>query len=133
MHFLKTTFVIAALCGAVAAPSLVQAATATAAEPNGTFVDSYGTSFTFSLCGEAATDLCGVLNTLKGASATEDNLAFVGKQVMQAVKTGPNEWKGALEAGGISAEATVTMTSAETIDIQGCRSILCQTLTYTRI
>ena len=36
-------------------------------------------------------------------------------------------------AGGISAEATVTMTSPDTIDIQGCRGgIFCQTLTYTR-
>ncbi|MEO5806721.1 hypothetical protein [Devosia sp.] len=131
MTFLKTTFVIATLVGSSVLPTLVQAAT-TAPEPNGTFVDSFGTSFTFSLCGDAGTDLCGTLNTLKGASATGENLAFVGKQVMRAKQVAPNQWKGSLEAGGMSAEATVTMTSGETIDIQGCRSILCQTLTYTR-
>lgn len=150
MHFLKTTFVIAALCSTVALPVIAQDAAAPAAEattegvaaeapaeagaldPNGTFVDEFGTSFTFSLCGEG-TDLCGVLNTLEGESATEENLAFVGTQVMQATQTAANEWKGALTAGGISAEATVTQTSADTIDIQGCRAaILCQTLTYTR-
>lgn len=118
---------IGAVCAAVAVP--VFAATGS---PNGTFVDSYGTSFQFSLCGDG-TALCGVLTNLEGASATEENLAFVGKQVMQAEQVAPNEWKGALSAGGISAEATVTMTGPDTIDIQGCRAaILCQTLTYTR-
>lgn len=136
MHILKTTFVIAALCGGTVLPVFAQEAAATteaaAFDPNGTFVDEFGTSFTFSLCGDG-TALCGTLNTLEGESATEENLAFVGTQVMQAAQTGPNEWKGALEAGGISAEATVTQTSADTIDIQGCRAaILCQTLTYTR-
>ena len=130
MHFLKKTFVIAALCTTAAMPAFAQ--DAATFDSNGTFVDSFGTSFTFSLCGDG-TDLCGTLNTLEGASATEENLAFVGKQVMQAKATALNEWKGALTAGGISADATVTQTSADTIDIQGCRAaILCQTLTYTR-
>jgi hypothetical protein len=155
MHILKTTFAIAVLCTAAALPTLAQDAAAPVeapveapaeagaevttetavetADPSGTFVDEYGTSFTFSLCGEAMTDLCGVLNTLEGESATEENLAFVGTQVMQAVQTAPNQWKGSLAAGGLSAEATVTQTGPDTIDIEGCRvAILCQTLTYTR-
>jgi hypothetical protein len=118
---------IGALCVATAIPAL--AATAT---PTGLFVDSYGTSFKFSLCGDG-TALCGVLTNLEGRSATEENLAFVGKKVMQAEQVAPNQWKGELSAGGISAEATVTLTSPDTIDIQGCRAgIFCQTLTYTR-
>ncbi|WP_332687828.1 hypothetical protein [Devosia sp.] len=159
MHILKTTFTIGLLCAAVAMPTLAQDAAAPveapievpveapaeagaeattepvaeATDPSGTFVDEFGTSFTFSLCGEAGTDLCGVLNTLEGESATEENLAFVGKLVMQAVQTAPNQWKGSLAAGGMSAEATVTQTSPDTIDIEGCRAaILCQTLTYSR-
>ncbi|MBU1333259.1 MAG: hypothetical protein ACK4G5_08395 [Devosia sp.] len=145
MHMLKTSLVIGALFATVALPTLAQDAAAPAegevtteaaanvADPSGTFVDEYGTSFTFSLCGETGTDLCGVLNTLEGESATEENLAFVGQLVMQAPQTAPNEWKGSLAAGGMSAEATVTQTSPDTIDIQGCRAaILCQTLTYSR-
>ncbi|MCY1542969.1 hypothetical protein D9M68_787510 [compost metagenome] len=111
-------------------PTLAQDA---AAKPNGSFVDEFGTSFEFWLCGADNTDLCGKLTNLEGASATAENLAFVGKQVMQAEKTGPNEWKGSLTAGGISAEATVTQVNANTIEIQGCRAaILCQTLAYSR-
>jgi hypothetical protein len=108
------------------------AAAAAVTDPSGTFIDEFGTSFQFTLCGDSGTDLCGVLATLEGESATEENLAFVGKQVMQATQTAPNEWKGSLAAGGMSAEATITQTGPDTIDIQGCRAILCQTLTYNR-
>lgn len=130
MRITQTIFAIGALCAAAALPTLAQDASAL---PNGTFVDQYGTSFEFSLCGEDNTDLCGVLTNLEGKSATPENLAFVGKQVMQAEQVGPNEWKGSLSAGGISASATVTQVSADTIEIQGCRAgILCQTLAYSR-
>ena len=101
--------------------------------PNGTYVDEFGTSFEFTLCGESGTDLCGVLTNLEGESATEENLAFVGKQVMQAPQTGANEWKGSLAAGGMSADAKVTQTGPDTVEIEGCRlGLLCQTLAYTR-
>jgi hypothetical protein len=120
---------IGGLLAATALPTLAQ----DSAAPNGTFVDQWGTSFEFTLCGEANTDLCGVLTNLQGDSATEENLGFVGEQVLQAVQVADNEWKGTLNAGGMSGEATLTMTGPDTIDIQGCRAaILCQTLTYTR-
>ena len=130
MRIFKTTLAIGVLCAATVIPAF---AATNAATPDGTFVDSYGTSFKFSLCGDG-TALCGVLTNLEGESATEENLAFVGKQVMQAQQVAPNEWKGALDAGGISAEATVTMVDPNTIEIQGCRAaVLCQTLTYNRV
>ncbi len=133
MQFAKTTFAIGILVAAAALPSFAQEATP-ALDPNGSFVDSYGTSFSFTLCGETGTDLCGVLTNLEGESATAENLAFVGKQVMQATQTAPNQWKGSLSAGGISADATVTQVAPDTIEIQGCRVvILCQTLAYNRV
>jgi hypothetical protein len=138
MHILKTTFAIALLCASTAMPILAQDAEAATpaqiTDPSGSFVDSFGTSFTFTLCGESGTDLCGVLTNLEGESATEENLAFVGKQVMQAKQSAPNQWKGSLSAGGISADATITQTGPDTIEIQGCRAaILCQTLAYNRV
>ncbi|KKC39558.1 hypothetical protein WH87_05075 [Devosia epidermidihirudinis] len=128
----KATWATALLIASVSVPSFAQDA-APAFDPKGSFVDSYGTSFDFKLCGDSGTDLCGVLTTLKGESATPENLAFVGKQVMQAKQSAPNQWKGALSAGGISADATVTQVSPDTIEIQGCRAVvLCQTLAYNR-
>ncbi|MGV3575061.1 MAG: hypothetical protein ACO1O4_07995 [Devosia sp.] len=130
MHKFKAIAAIAGLSMLLAAPAMSQ--DAAALDPSGTFVDEWGTTFTFSLCG-SGTDLCGTLDVLQGDSATEENLAYVGKQVMQAQQTEPNTWKGALEAGGLSAEATVTQTGPDTIDIQGCQGgLLCQTLTYQR-
>jgi hypothetical protein len=128
MKKLQTVITLATLFGALAAPAFAQ----NSFNPNGTFVDKYGTTFTFALCG-SGTDLCGTLDVLKGQSATTANLAYVGKQVLQIKQSGPNTWKGDLAAGGMSAKATVTQTSANSINIQGCRAvILCQTLTYTR-
>lgn len=129
MTLLNKTFAIGALCAAIAMPVFAQ----DAAVPDGKFVDSYGTSFEFKLCGETGNDLCGVLTNLEGKSATPENLTFVGKQVMQAKQVAPNKWKGSLSAGGMSADATVTQIDANTIAIQGCRAaILCQTLEYSR-
>lgn len=128
MKSLQVALAAALICATSSVFTQAQEATL---DPSGTFVDQWGTTFTFSLCGEGA--LCGTLDVLKGDSATEENLAYVGKQVMQAAPDGPNRWKGALDAGGLSAEATVTQTSADTIDIEGCRAaILCETITYTR-
>ena len=102
--------VIGALCAATAIP--VFAATMV---PSGTFVDSWGTSFKFSPCGDG-TDLCGVLTNLEGKSATEENLAFVGRQVMQAEQVAPNQWKGQLSAGGISATTGMGPTDLDATD-----------------
>ncbi len=74
-----------------------------------------------------------MLTNLEGESATAENLAFVGKQVMQAPQSGANEWTGSLVAGGMSADATGTQTGPDTVEIEGCRlGLLCQTLVYTR-
>lgn len=129
MKKLVTILSIAVVLGAVSAPASAQNVPFT---PKGTFVDKWGTSFSFALCG-GGTDLCGTLASLKGNSATAQNLAYVGKQIVEAKPSGLNSWKGAINAGGMSADATVTQTSANTINIQGCRAaILCQTITYSR-
>jgi hypothetical protein len=137
MNFKKTTLALGLFVAASTLPVFAQdaapAAEAVTVDPNGNFVDEFGTSFSFSLCGESGVDLCGVLTNLEGKSATPENLAFVGKQVMQATQVAPNQWKGSLSAGGISADATVTQVGPDTIEIQGCRAVvLCQTLAYNR-
>jgi len=129
MHILKTSLAALALCAGIAAPALA----GDELVPSGTFVDEFGTSFEFQSCGEAGTALCAVLTNLEGNSATEDNLAFVGKQVIAAEQVAPNEWKGSLQAGGMSAEATIKQIDPNTVTIQGCRAaILCQTLSYNK-
>src|SRR5690606_25938033 len=71
-------------------PALAQETT-----PNGMWQDSFGTILDLSLCGDG-TQLCGVLVDVQGESRTEDNLAFVGQEIMQADQTAANEWQGAV-------------------------------------
>lgn len=151
MHILTKTLAIGLLFTASIIPTYAQDATAAApaapaadapaeatadaqiTDPSGKFVDEFGSSFEFSLCGDTRTDLCAVLSNLEGKSATEENLVFVGQQVIQAVQIAPNQWKGAMAAGGMSADATITQTGPDTIEVQGCRvAVLCQTLAYKR-
>ena len=128
MNALKTLAAVAVLVGPLLGSALAQESEL---DPSGTFVDEWGTTFTFSLCGDG-TALCATLDVLEGESATEENLAFVGAQVVEALPAGPSVWKGTIEAGSLSGDATITQTGPDTIDIEGCRAIVCQTLTYTR-
>lgn len=129
MYTLKALAAVAVMVGPLMVPTLAQDS---ALDPTGSFVDEWGTTFTFSLCGDG-TELCATLDVLEGDSATEENLAYVGSQVVQALPAGPSVWKGTIDAGGLSGETTITQTGPDTIDIEGCRAIVCQTLTYTRV
>lgn len=129
MYGIKALGAVAVALAGISLPVLAQDAPL---DPSGAFADEFGTTFTFELCG-SGTDLCGTLDVLKGESATEENLAYVGTMVMQAQQTEANTWKGAIQAGDLSAEATVRQTGPDKIEIEGCRGgLLCQTLTYTR-
>jgi hypothetical protein len=135
MQLWKITLALGMLCAATAAPILAQeqaARVTQAASPEGVFVDKYGTSFTFSFCGESGTNLCGILNDVQGKSRTQDNLQYVGHQVMQAAPSAPNKWKGSVIFNGAKATATVSQTGPNTVKVQGCRGILCQTLSFNR-
>ncbi|MBO9590535.1 DUF2147 domain-containing protein [Devosia sp.] len=123
--FAATTIALAAL----AAPAMAQSA----ANPDGVWKDKWGTTFTFSTCGDG-TQLCGILNDVQGNSRTEENLAFVNKQVVSAEQTAPNKWEGQIAMNGSTAKAIVEVKDTNTLTITGCRAaILCQTLTYEKV
>ena len=103
------------------------------ATPEGDWRDSYGTILRLSLCGDG-TQLCGVLIDVQGESRTEENLAYVNQQVMQADRTGPLEWQGSVVFDGNAAQATITQIAPDTIEIEGCRVVvLCETLAFHRL
>lgn len=125
----KAAITASLMVAALAAPTLAQSA----ASPNGTWRDDWGTTFSFSLCGDG-TQLCGVLKDVQGNSRTQENLAFVNKQVVTADQTAPSTWEGQIGMSGGTAKAIVKQVDANTITITGCRAaILCQTLTYQRV
>ena len=93
---MKTIFAAASLAALFAVPTFAQ----DASSAEGTWVDRWGTSFTFSLCGEGDANLCGTLNDIQGDSRTEENLAFVNQQVVEGVPTGTNKWEGTISLNG---------------------------------
>lgn len=127
MRITKTILAIGMLCAATL-PGL-----AAAELPSGQFRDEYGTTFSFSPCGDG-TDLCGVLLDIQGKSRTAENLAYLNQQVMRADQVAANQWKGTLTLNGSQASATVTQVDPDTVEIQGCRGgLLCQTLVFNKV
>jgi uncharacterized protein (DUF2147 family) len=124
---MKQVFAAASLAALFVVPTFAQDAS-----PNGTWVDRWGTSFTFELCGDG-TQLCGTLNDIQGDSRTEENLAFVNQQVVQGTQTGPNTWEGQISLNGGNATARVELKDANTLTITGCQAaILCSSIDYNR-
>jgi uncharacterized protein (DUF2147 family) len=127
IQMLKTIAAAAIALSVLAAPVLAQDQVAS---PEGTWVDAEGTSFTFSLCGDG-TALCGVLNDIQGESRTEENLAFVNTEVVQAEQTAPGRWEGTINYGGRQAGARVTLVAENALEIRGCQlAILCESITF---
>ena len=125
---LKTLFAAVSLTALLAVPGFAQQA----ANPDGVWVDRWGTTFSFRLCGDG-TQLCGTLKDIQGDSRTEENLAFVNKEVVRGTQTGPAKWEGAIALNGGNAKAIVQMTGPDTLKITGCRAaIFCSSIDYHR-
>jgi uncharacterized protein (DUF2147 family) len=109
----------------------IGAASADSTSPAGTWRDVFGTTFAISLCGPG-TDLCAVLKDVRGRSRTSANLAYVNRRVLRAHQTAQNQWQGTLIYNGSEAQATVTLITADTMSIKGCRGIFCGVLVFRR-
>lgn len=110
----------------------IGAALAQSAGPEGIWRDKYGTTFEIRLCGNG-TDLCAILKDVQGDARNEKNLAYVGKQVLQASQTAQDEWQGTVIYNGTEAQATVTEDGSDMLIIKGCRGIFCDTLVFGRV
>ncbi len=114
------------LFGALALPGAAQAA-----EPYGVWLrPSTGAQVRFYNCGGK---LCGKVVAVKDQSRKSE----IGKSIMRgAVKSGANTWKGKLTdlTTGSVYSGTVTVQSANALDLQGCVAmILCKSETWKRV
>jgi len=124
---LKTLIATVGVAAALVVPAIGQSS----ATPDGVWKDRWGTTFTFELCGDG-TQLCGTLNDIQGDSRTEENLAFVDKQVVKADQTAPGTWEGQIALNGGNAKAIVELTGPDTIKLTGCQ-LLCSSIEYQRV
>lgn len=123
---------ITLVAAACAAAMFVTPALSQTLDPTGVWVDRWGTTFTFELCGTDGTQLCGVLNDIQGDSRTEENLAFVNQEVVAADMVAPNKWEGQIALNGGGAKAIVEMMGENTLKITGCQLIICNSIDYQR-
>lgn len=99
--------------------------------PAGTWRDKFGTTFQLARC--SGGDLCVTLNDVQGKSRTPENLAYIGRQVLQAHPAAQKQWQGTLTFNGSEANATLTQQGDDTLSVKGCRSIFCETLVFNRV
>lgn len=120
---------------AAAALALGLAATpAFAADPTGTWQTTTGESrYKVSYCGDG-TQLCAKLTWLRDDAKTEENLPYLGRYVVKgAVPTGGNQWEGNVNYNGETFAGSVTMVSANSMTLKGCKGVFCQSMDFSRL
>ena len=107
---------------------------ATAADPTGTWQSTTGESrYEVSMCGDG-TQLCAQLTWLRSDARTAENLAYLNRNVVTgATAAADNKWRGQLAYEGNTYAGSVTLTSADSLKLSGCKGLFCKTMTFQRI
>ena len=84
-------------------------------------------------CGDG-TQICARLTWLRADARTPENLRYLNKTVVYgAVPTGPNEWKGTVSYDGQVFRGSLTLESANHLELSGCQAIFCQSMRFQRL
>jgi uncharacterized protein (DUF2147 family) len=126
MHLAKSFALAIVTIGLTAAPAL-------AADPTGTWQSTGGESrYKVTYCGDG-TQLCAKLTWLRDDARTKDNLAYLNRYVVKgAVPSGKNRWEGRVAYDGDVFEGSVTMASANSMKVKGCKGMFCKSMSFTR-
>jgi uncharacterized protein (DUF2147 family) len=120
--------VAALLCGLVAFPSI-------AADPSpvGQWEVSTGESrYRVSYCGADGQQLCAKLTWVREDLRAE-NQAFVNSYIVKGAKpASENKWSGKMVYKGHSYEGTVTLVSNNSMRLNGCSGVFCQSFQLNR-
>lgn len=105
-----------------------------AISPAGTWQTSSGESrFEVSLCGDG-TQVCAKLVWLRSDARTADNLPYLNTYVLNgATLAVANKWRGNAEYLGEELKGTLTLLSADTMTLNGCKGIFCQKVELHRL
>lgn len=105
-----------------------------AADPTGTWQSTTGESrYKVTYCGDG-TQLCAKLTWLRDDARTEENLPYLGAYVVKgAVPAGGNQWEGKVNYNGETFSGRVTMVSANSMTLKGCKGMFCQSMDFNRI
>jgi uncharacterized protein (DUF2147 family) len=108
-------------------------APALAADPTGTWQSVTGESrYQITYCG--GSKLCAKLTWLRADARTADNLPYLNHYVVKgAVPQADGEWSGTLTYNGDTYSGLLTMLDQNSMKLQGCKGLFCQSMRFTRI
>jgi uncharacterized protein (DUF2147 family) len=111
----------------------LSAAPALAADPTGSWQSVSGESrYVVSFCG--GSKLCAKLTWLRSDARTAENLAYLNHYVVKgAVPQSEDKWSGTLTYKGDTYEGVLTLLDQNSMRLQGCKGLFCQSMRFTRI
>jgi len=80
------------------------------------------------------TRLCARLTWLRADARTPENLAYLNTYVvLGARQTGANKWSGMVSYGGEHINGNMILLDSDSMRLNGCKLIMCQTVEFERI
>jgi uncharacterized protein (DUF2147 family) len=130
MSFLSSSCATAVACAFLAGPVF-----AGDPSPVGQWEVSTGESrYRISYCGKSGQELCAKLTWLRKDARTKANLALLNKTVVKnAKRADENRWIGTVVYDGQSYESTVTLVSNNSLQLNSCSGIFCQSFHLNRL
>lgn len=121
------TAVLATICATAPVYAL-------ASDPTGTWQTTTGESrYSVSYCGDG-TQLCAKLVWLRDDARTQENLAYLNHYVVKgAAPAADNKWQGQVNYAGDTFAGTLTMTSTDSLKLNGCQGMFCKTMNFSRV
>ena len=114
--------------------TVLTAAPAFAADPTGTWQSITGESrYKVTYCGDG-TQLCAKLTWLRSDARTAENLRYLNQMVViGAAQAADNKWRGQVNYAGDSFAGSLTMTSDNSLKLNGCKGMFCKTMNFSRV
>lgn len=123
MHLAQKIIAAALALGLATTPVL-------AADPTGTWQATDGKSrYTITQCGSDA--LCARLIWLRDKN--DVNRQYLNQVIVQGEKSTQNKWIGTVKHAGDTYSGTMIMTGDDSLKVNGCKAIFCQTVNLGRV
>ncbi len=111
-------------------PVLAQSATI-----EGVWQPDKNSDYEISFCGKDNQQLCLKVLAIRDRMDKPENRPYIGTNIIDKARpVGKNRWRGNLNLFGQSADTTIILQSANTIELKGCLYlVICKSLKLTRV
>lgn len=125
MHLFKT------IAAGLVAMTLAAAPTVTlAADPTGIWQAHDGKSrYKITNCSDGT--LCARLIWLRDKD--DKNIQYLNQVIVQGTQSAENKWTGTVKQGGDTYDGTMIMLDEDSLKVNGCRGVFCQTVNLSRV